>query len=143
MLSKEKPDTSTGKKTNDVQEQMMAAEDVLGKIRRDLTDYLRSVEDELVGKDRSLITKAKQEIAKPDIERFLPIKTINTDDGQEIRIHGNEDDGYRVSVREKMLPTAFESLDEASMACEMYCARRRGSTTESNLDYVDERGSNV
>lgn len=126
-----------------VKEQILAAEDMLGKIRRDLSDYLRSVEDELIGKDRSLIRKAKQEISKPDIERFLPVKTIRTDDGKEIRIHGNEDDGFRITVHEKMLPTAFESLEEASMACEMYCARRRGITQEVNADYVDERGSSV
>ena len=143
MLSKEKPDTSTGKKTNDVQEQMMAAEDVLGKIRRDLTDYLRSVEDELVGRDRSLITKAKQEIAKPDIEKFLPVRTITTDDGKVLRIHGNEDDGFRITMEEKMLPTAFESMEEASMACEMYCARRRSRGQVPDVDYVEERGTNL
>ena len=124
-----------------MKEQIIAAEDMLGKIRRDLADYLRSVEDEIVGRDRSLIRKAKQELAKPDIERFLPVKVISTDDGKELRIHGNEDDGFRISVHEKMLPTAFESLEEASMACEMYCARRRGQPMEANPDYVDERGS--
>lgn len=124
-----------------MKEQIIAAEDMLGKIRRDLADYLRSVEDELVGRDRSLIRKAKQELAKPDIEKFLPVKVISTDDGKELRIHGNEDDGFRISVHEKMLPTAFESLEEASMACEMYCARRRGQPMEANPDYVDERGS--
>ena len=124
-----------------MKEQIIAAEDMLGKIRRDLADYLRSVEDEIVGRDRSLIRKAKQELAKPDIEKFLPVKVISTDDGKELRIHGNEDDGFRISVHEKMLPTAFESLEEASMACEMYCARRRGRPMEANPDYVDERGS--
>jgi hypothetical protein len=124
-----------------MKEQIIAAEDMLGKIRRDLADYLRSVEDELVGRDRSLIRKAKQELAKPDIEKFLPVKVISTDDGKELRIHGNEDDGFRISVHEKMLPTAFESLEEASMACEMYCARRRGQPMEANPDYVDERDS--
>ena len=143
MLSKEKLDTSTGKKTNDVQEQIMAAEDMLGKIRRDLSDYLRSVEDELVGRDRALIRKAKDEIAKPDIEKFLPVRIINTDDGKVLRIHGNEDDGFRITMQEKMLPTAFESVEEASMACEMYCARRRGRGASTDTDYVEERGTDL
>jgi len=129
--------TDAVKETDSVQ-QMIAAEDVLGKIRRGLHDYLRSVEDELVGRDRSLIRKAKQELQKPDIEKFLPLKTINTPDGKEIRIHGNEDDGFRVSVSEKVLPTAFESLEEASLACEMYCSRRRGQQDQANPDYMDE-----
>ena len=128
---------------NSVRETMMAAEDVLGKIRRDLSDYLRSVEDELVGHDRSLIRKAKQAIQQPEIERFLPVKTLTTDDGKEIRIHGNEDDGFRISVAEKVMPTTFESIEEASMACEMYCARRRAKNPQTNSDYVDERGSSV
>ena len=141
ITQKVKSDT-VSKPSPGMQEQIIAAEDMLGKIRRDLADYLRSVEDELVGRDRSLIRKAKQELAKPDIEKFLPVKVISTDDGKELRIHGNEDDGFRITMQEKMLPTAFESVEEASMACEMYCARRRGLGQDVNADYVEERGTN-
>lgn len=126
-----------------MQEQIIAAEDMLGKIKRDLSDYLRSVEDELLGRDRSLIRKAKNDLAKPDIEKFLPVRTITTDDGKVLRIHGNEDDGFRITMQEKMLPTAFESVEEASMACEMYCARRRGRGASTDTDYVEERGTDL
>jgi hypothetical protein len=65
-----------------------------------------------------------------------PVKTVTTDDGHEIQIHGNEDDGFRISIKNKQTPSRFANLDEAVMACEMYCARRR--TQALNADYVEE-----
>jgi hypothetical protein len=124
-------------------EQMMAAEDMLGKIRRDLTDYLRSVEDEIGGRDRSLTRKAKHDIMTPKLAQLVPAKTMYTDDGKEIKIHGNQDDGFRITVREKTLPSTFDSLEEAAMACEMYCAHRRGRYNEADSDYLDERDTDI
>jgi hypothetical protein len=124
-------------------EQMMAAEDMLGKIRRDLTDYLRSVEDEIGGRDRSLMRKAKHDIMTPKLAQLVPAKTMYTDDGKEIKIHGNQDDGFRITVREKTLPSTFDSLEEAAMACEMYCAHRRGRYNEADSDYLDERDTDI
>ena len=142
-LLTQKVKQDSAKPSPGMQEQIIAAEDMLGKIKRDLSDYLRSVEDELLGRDRSLIRKAKDDLAKPDIEKFLPVRTITTDDGKVLRIHGNEDDGFRITMQEKMLPTAFESVEEASMACEMYCARRRGRGASADTDYVEERGTDL
>ena len=65
------------------------------------------------------------------------MRTLKTDDGHEIRIHGNEDDGFRISIRNRNIPSKFRSLDEAEIATEMYCARRR-QATQLRDDYIDE-----
>jgi len=115
-------------------------EDLLSKVKKGLNDYLKSVEDQLVGQDRQLINKAKANIQKDPLEKLLPIKTIHTDDGNEIKIHGNEDDGFRITVKGKPLKSKFDSLDEAAMACEMYLARRRELEPQmQQQDYIEER----
>jgi len=48
------------------------------------------------------------------------VKTLKTPDGKELKIHGNEDDGFRVSVGGKMANNKFSNLDEAAKACESY-----------------------
>jgi len=65
------------------------------------------------------------------------VKTIRTDDGHEIKINGNEDDGFRISIRNREMATPFKTLDEAVMASEMYCARRRTQAMEA--DYIEEK----
>jgi hypothetical protein len=115
-------------------------EDLLSKVKKGLNDYLKSVEDQLVGQDRELINKAKANIQKDPLEKLIPIKTIHTDDGGEIKIHGNEDDGFRITVKGQPLKSAFKSLDEAAMACEMYLARRREmAPVMPDQDYIEER----
>jgi hypothetical protein len=60
---------------------------------------------------------------------------MRTDDGHEIRIHGNEDDGFRISIRGRNMESRFSSLEEAEIATEMYMARRR----TRNADYIEEK----
>jgi hypothetical protein len=68
------------------------------------------------------------------------VKTITTNDGHEIKIHGNEDDGFRISIKDQKLKTQFDNLDEAAMAAEMYCSRRRQALEQqTNRDYLDEQ----
>jgi hypothetical protein len=115
-------------------------EDLLSKVKKGLNDYLKSVEDQLVGQDRQLINKAKANLQKDPLEKLLPVKTIRTDDGNEIKIHGNEDDGFRITVKGKPLKSKFDSLDEAAMACEMYLARRSAmAPVMPDQDYIEER----
>lgn len=115
-------------------------EDLLSKVKKGLNDYLKSVEDQLVGQDRQLINKAKANLQKDPLEKLLPVKTIRTDDGNEIKIHGNEDDGFRITVKGKPLKSKFDSLDEAAMACEMYLARRSAmAPAMQDQDYIEER----
>jgi hypothetical protein len=107
-----------------------ATEDVLATMKRRLGDYLQDVAS-AIKKDPDL----KDRIPK-DIDQIKSVKTLTTDDGHEIKITGNEDDGFRVSIKNKQSNTKFANLDEATMAVEMFCARRR-SAAESQ-DYIEE-----
>ena len=96
-----------------------ATEDVLDTMKRRLGDYLQDVAT-AIKKDPDLKDKIPQAI-----DQIKSVKTLKTDDGHEIKITGNEDDGFRVSIRNKESITKFRDLDEATMAVEMFCARRR------------------
>jgi hypothetical protein len=65
------------------------------------------------------------------------VKTMKTADGHEIKITGNEDDGFRISIKNKNSNSKFANLDEAVMAVEMYCARRRQAV--ESADYIEEK----
>lgn len=108
-------------------------EDVLSTMKKKLGDYLQDVAT-AIRTDPDLKDKLPQ-----TIDQLKAVKTIRTDDGKEIKITGNEDDGFRISIRNKEMKTPFKSLDEAVMACEMYCARRR--MQEATADYVEEKRS--
>jgi hypothetical protein len=110
-----------------------ATEDVLSTMKKKLGDYLQDVAT-AIKKDPDLVDQIPD-----DVDQIRAVKTIRTDDGHEIKIHGNEDDGFRISIRNKDLKTQFQDLDEATMAVEMYCARRRQSALEA--DYIDEKTS--
>jgi hypothetical protein len=102
-------------------------EDILTGLQKKLGDYLQDVAT-AVKKDPDLIDKLPQ-----DTRDIQAVKTIRTDDGHEIKIHSNEDDGFRISIKNRDIRSTFRDLDEAVMACEMYCARRR------HADYLDEK----
>jgi hypothetical protein len=108
-------------------------EDIITKLKARLGDYLSDIGQE-IRKDPALIDKLSAKT--PGDQMGPPVKTITTDDGHQISIHGNEDDGFRISIKNKSAATKFKNLDEAVMACEMYCARRR--TQALNADYVEE-----
>jgi len=109
-------------------------EDVLDSMKRKLGDYLQDVAT-AIKSDPDLMSKST-----PDADTVKAVKTIRTDDGHEIKIHGNEDDGFRVSIKDKKLQTRFDDLEEAVMASEMYCSRRRRtSEQQSQRDYLDEQ----
>ena len=108
-------------------------EDIITKLKARLGDYLSDLSKE-IKKDPDLVDKLSAKA--PGDQMGPPVKTVTTDDGHEISIHGNEDDGFRVSIKNKPAASRFKNLDEAVMACEMYCARRRDQAL--NADYVDE-----
>ncbi len=108
-------------------------EDIITKLKARLGDYLSDLSKE-IKKDPDLIDKLAAKA--PGDQMGPPVKTVTTDDGHEISIHGNEDDGFRVSIKNKPAASRFKNLDEAVMACEMYCARRRAQA--KSADYVDE-----
>jgi len=110
--------------------QETATEDVLATMKRRLGDYLQDVAT-AIKKDPDLVDQLPA-----DIDQIKAVKTMKTDDGHEIKITGNEDDGFRISIKNKQSKTRFPNLDEATMAVEMFCARRR-SAAES-ADYIEE-----
>ena len=115
------------------------AEDMIGKVRKDLNDYLMSLEKEM-RPDHALIAKAKDAIMNPEIDKLLPIKSLHTHDGKEMRIHGNENDGFIIRINERPLRARFMSLDEAELACEMFCNRRLAAEqVVQSQDYVEEQ----
>jgi len=107
-----------------------ATEDVLDTMKRRLGDYLQDVAT-AIKKDPDLKAKVPQAI-----DQIKSVKTLKTDDGHEIKSTGNEDDGFRVSIKNKQSNAKILALDEATMAVEMFCARRR-SAAESQ-DYIEE-----
>jgi hypothetical protein len=107
-------------------------EDVISTVKKKLGDYLSDLTKEIKS-DPDLKDKLEK-----DIDQIGPaVKTIKTDDGHEIKIHGNEDDGFRITIKNREAKTKFSNLDEAVMACEMYCSRRRGA--EMKKDYLEEK----
>lgn len=106
-------------------------EDVLSTMKKKLGDYLQDVAT-AIKTDPDLKDKVPQAL-----DQIRAVKTITTDDGHEIKIHGNEDDGFRVTIKNKEAKSKFSNLDEAIMAVEMYCSRRR--STMENADYVEEK----
>jgi len=107
-----------------------ATEDVLSTMKKKLGDYLQDVAS-AIRKDPDLIDKLPA-----DIDKIKAVKTLTTDDGHQIKITGNEDDGFRISIRNREAKTQFKDLDEATMAVEMFCARRRQAA--ESADYIEE-----
>ena len=128
------PVLGADKDKKDPMDGYLVGEDIISTVKKKLGDYLSNIEDE-IKKDPGLI---KQELSQID-QPGPAVKTITTDDGNEIKIHGNEDDGFRITIKNKPSTAHFENLDHAVMACEMFCNRRR--TQNLNADYVEEKSN--
>ena len=116
------------------------AEDLITNVRRTLDDYLQDIEQKLSKqKDRELINKAGETIQKNPLDSLLPVKTIDTEEEHPIRIHGNENDGFIIRIKDRPLSAKFRSLDEAEMVCELLMGHRRNRKAEAIAqDYVEE-----
>jgi hypothetical protein len=127
-------------------------EDMLGKIRQDLNDYLRGLEDRVQDdgrrdrqapeldrlgtkqrQDRDLISKVK--ITAP--EQTTPVRTVALEDGTLIEIHGDDAAGYELRRGHLKMPTRFPRLDLAEIALELYRGHHREK--QQNQDYIDEK----
>jgi propanediol dehydratase large subunit len=107
-------------------------EDVISSVKKKLGDYLQDVAS-AIKKDPQLIDKIPK-----DVDQIGPaVKTITTDDGHELKIHGNEDDGFRITIKNRPHSAHFENLEHAVMACEMVCNKRRQSA--ESADYMEEK----
>lgn len=114
-----------------VRKMRVTSEDVVTNVKKRLGDYLQDVAN-AVRHDGALQSKMHS-----TMDNIGPaVKTITTDDGKDIKIHGNEDDGFRITIRNRPMNSQFESLDHAVMACEMFLHRR--NKQNHNQDYLDE-----
>lgn len=128
-MLKENPPEAFGVGVNEAK----ATEDVISTVKKKLGDYLSDLSKEIKS-DPDLKDKMPQDL----VTASPAVKTITTDDGKEIKIHGNEDDGFRITIKNKPHSATFESLDHAVMACEMYLNRRRMRMPQ-NEDYLEEK----
>lgn len=144
-------------------------EDMLSKVKKDLTQYLDKLEQK-VKIDRELKDKAKDAVEKHQAEEEIeendyeltdpgteheiasqintaaaqpqqPIKVMELDDGAVFEIHGNDTGGYEIRHRGRSLPSRFRSPDEAGIAVDLFRAHRQRHRTEQDLsqDYIEER----
>ena len=133
---------STGDKPPLKKSTITKAHEIAKAIQKDesVETFAKSLEEQLANFKEDKISKEKKKLSdyigdKMSAEDVVKaIKTIKTDSGKEMKIYGNEDDGFRIKVNNKDSKNVFDSYEEAVMACEMFI--NRGKNT--NNDYVDE-----
>ena len=136
-----------------VQDDRDVVEDVIGKVKRSLTDYLKNLEDEIrvdgdlkdkTHNDTDLKQKSKEirdllpRVKEQNIEEGYPVLAIAMEDGTSCELHGDDTTGYEIRRGGRALKTRFETVDHARMAIEMFNARRRARDPEPQ-DYIEER----
>ena len=140
-------------------------EDMLSKVKKDLTQYLDKLEKKM-HIDRDLRDKAVDAVMKgraeedrdvsedptaqdsatspppvPQQDPVLPetaaVKTITLEDGAVFEIHGDQDRGFEIRHHGRCLPTRFPNIDHAQMAVDLFGSRRRQQ--DQDRDYLEER----
>lgn len=131
-------------------------EDMLEKVRRDLNSYLDALRT-TTAPDRKLVQKAKQGIGmtvdedpteseppaaytpEPVVNPVMPesaVTVIAMEDGRTCEVYGDADRGYEIGHSGRRLNTRFKTLEQATMAVEMY--KRRCAGLAQDRDYLDE-----
>jgi hypothetical protein len=169
-MSKELVGDSVEPAKNALEEAMQdVEEDMLSKVKRDLSHYLDKLEKK-VSIDRELADKAKdavekrqaeedQELEEDDYELSdpstvhgiedqvdqsmaqpqQPVKVMEIDQGQSFEIYECGDE-YEVRYQGRALPSRFKSADDAGMAVDLFKARRNQSRQQDlSQDYIEER----
>jgi len=140
-------------------------EDMLSKVKKDLTQYLDQLEKK-VRIDRELKDKALDAVDRHEVEENdyelndpgtvhdveaqvntaaaqpqQPIKVMELDDGAVFEIHGDDTVGYGIHHRGRSLPSRFRTSDEAGIAVDLFRAHRQRNRPEQDLnqDYIEER----
>jgi len=119
------------------------AEDVLDKVKKSFTDFIKTVADEIEDSDikekkqddsdiKEKSTQDRDLVAKP------PVKTFEMAPGRICEIHGNEKDGFEIRHGGRTLPSRFKRLDHAETALQMF-RNRRPRPEASDQDYIEER----
>lgn len=140
-------------------------EDMLSKVKKDLTTYLDRLEKK-ARIDRELKDKAVDAIEKgqaeedqdmaedptaqdpittpppapqqdPTLPESVAIETVTLEDQSVFEIHGDQQQGFEIRHRGRSLPTRFPAIDHARMALDLFQARR--AKTDLSADYIEER----
>ena len=140
-------------------------EDMLSKVKKDLTKYLDQLEKK-VKIDRALKDKALDAVDRHEVEENdyeltdpgtlhdvedqvntqaaqpqQPIKVMELDDGAIFEIHGDDTVGYAIHHRGRSLPSRFRTPDEAGIAIDLFRGHRQRNKPKQDLsqDYIEER----
>lgn len=103
-------------------------EDIISDLKDSLSDYLKDLSKDI--KKGTTDLKSKDSNRGGSDELGPVVKTMTTKDGEKIKIHGSEDDGFRISIKAKPMKSKFKSIDEAVMAFELY--------QKKSTDYISE-----
>jgi hypothetical protein len=154
------------KNTGTALEEAMAEieEDMLSKVKRDLTTYLDKLEkkarvdrelkqkavdavmhgraeEDRVEEDPTAIdptaTAPTTPVQDPVMPESAPVKTINMEDDVMLEIHGDQSMGFEIRRDGRSMLTRFPDIDQAQMAIDLFRARRKRSTRDQ--DYIEER----
>jgi len=139
-------------------------EDMLSKVKKDLTQYLDKLEKQN-HLDSHLVSKAKRDLEigddeevdedptetetggedyvppptiNPVVAEAGPVKTITLEDGTCLECWGDQSRGFEIRHQGRVLPSRFSSLDEADMAVRMFQAHRKNAARNSSADYIEE-----
>jgi hypothetical protein len=139
-------------------------EDMLSKVKKDLTQYLDKLEKKMEI-DRDLRDKAVDAVEKgqaeedavaedptaqdsevtlpeppledPTLPESAPVKTYTLEDGSNLDCYGDTRHGFEIRRGGRSLPSRFRSIDEADMAVKLWQAKKRD--TDTNKDYMEEK----
>jgi hypothetical protein len=157
-------DQSLSQVKKSLQEQMVEIEeDMLSRIKKDLTVYLDrlektqridrelkdkavdavergqaeedAVEEDPTAQD-SMVTAPPAPVQDPTLPESAAVKTFEIDSGITLEAFGDEQQGFGIRRGQRVLRTKFPSLDQAEIAVELFRGRRQA---DSNQDYLEEK----
>ena len=132
-------------------------EEIVDKVRRDLNSYLDALRH-TTQSDRRLVKKAKQGVGisavdedptqsepppaytpEPTINPVMPesaVTKITMEDGRTCEVYGDTDRGFEIGHRGRRLTNRFKTLEQATLAIEIY--QQRCNSSVQDRDYLDE-----
>lgn len=125
-------------------------EDMVSKVKRDLTHYLDSLGQKVSddGRRDGQRSHSDQLSKKEQIDRALKtnkdtataVKTYTMEDGAVIECYGDDKQGFELRRNGRALPTKFRNTNDADMAVKIY-QRRNSKQIDPGLDqdYIEER----
>jgi hypothetical protein len=72
----------------------------------------------------------------PVMSEQSPVTVVAMEDGKNCEIYGDQGQGFEIGYQGRRMPSRFKTLEQATMAIEMY--RRRRAADNQNRDYLDE-----